>query len=92
MRISYGSIHFSDAVYDGSIGFEKLSDTTFLGKHWHCPWGITVIDDVIPTYKEILEENYLSSSVYPLEDTKENRLSWWKRRKTLDLRLNKLLR
>ncbi|XP_031390814.1 separase isoform X2 [Punica granatum] len=81
-----------DAVDDGTLGSGKLSDVTCSGKHWHCPWGSTVIDDVIPTYKEILEENYLSSSNYPLEDTKENRLSWWKRRKNLDLRLNKLLR
>lgn len=69
-----------------------LLERTWSGKQWHCSWGSTVIDDIIPTYKDILEENYLSSSVYPLEDTKENRLSWWKRRKTLDLRLNKLLR
>ncbi|KAK4751903.1 hypothetical protein SAY87_020701 [Trapa incisa] len=79
-----------DSIDDGSSSSEI--DRTCSGRHWHCSWGSTVIDDIIPTYKDILEENYLSSSFCPLEDTKENRLSWWKRRKTLDLRLNKLLR
>lgn len=63
-----------------------------LDKHWHCPWGSTVVDDVAPTFRFILEENYLSSSKFPLEDTKENRNLWWTKRKELDHRLGKLLR
>ncbi|XP_011008695.1 PREDICTED: separase [Populus euphratica] len=63
-----------------------------LDKHWHCPWGSTVVDDVAPTFRFILEENYLSSSKFPLEDTKENRNLWWMKRKELDHRLGKLLR
>ncbi|KAJ7002733.1 separase [Populus alba x Populus x berolinensis] len=63
-----------------------------LDKHWHCPWGLTVVDDVAPTFRFILEENYLSSSKFPLEDTKENRNLWWAKRKELDHRLGKLLR
>ncbi|XP_061982544.1 separase [Populus nigra] len=63
-----------------------------LDKHWHCPWGWTVVDDVAPTFRFILEENYLSSSKFPLEDTKENRNLWWTKRKELDHRLGKLLR
>ncbi|KAF9685049.1 hypothetical protein SADUNF_Sadunf03G0013900 [Salix dunnii] len=61
-------------------------------KHWHCPWGSTVVDDVAPTFRFILEENYLSSSKFPLEDTKENRTLWWMKRKKLDHQLGKLLR
>lgn len=63
-----------------------------LGKHWHCPWNFSVIDEVAPMFKIVLEENYLSSSNYPLEDTKENRTLWWNRRKTLDSQLGYLLR
>jgi len=58
---------------------------------WHCPWGFTVVDDVAPAFKTILEENYLSSRS-PSEDTTQNRMLWWKWRKNLDHRLDKLLR
>ncbi|KAJ7946655.1 putative Separase [Quillaja saponaria] len=73
-------------------GSSALSECKDVSKHWHCPWGSTVVDDVAPEFKMILEENYLSSSIFPLEDTKENRLLWWTRRKKLDRHLGKLLR
>ncbi|KAK7302457.1 hypothetical protein RJT34_13347 [Clitoria ternatea] len=60
-------------------------------ENWHCPWGFTVVDDVAPAFKTILEENYLST-ISPFEDTTENRMLWWKRRKNLDHHLHKLLR
>ncbi|KAK9290720.1 hypothetical protein L1049_008894 [Liquidambar formosana] len=63
-----------------------------LVKKWHCPWGSNVVDDVVPAFKLILEENYLSSSIFPLEDSKRSRSLWWIRRKKLDQRLGKLLR
>ncbi|XP_010540470.1 PREDICTED: separase isoform X2 [Tarenaya hassleriana] len=63
-----------------------------LKKQWLCPWGSTVVDDVAPAFKSILEENYFSSSQFPAEDTKENRCLWWKKRKKLDNRLGKFLR
>ncbi|XP_054803798.1 separase isoform X2 [Prosopis cineraria] len=72
-------------------GLGTLSDCENSSKQWHCPWGFTVIDDVVPAFKTILEGNYLSS-VFPLEDTKRNRMLWWKWRTKLDQRLNKLLR
>ncbi|XP_020532873.1 separase isoform X2 [Jatropha curcas] len=71
---------------------EDFSERNGLDKHWHCPWGVTVIDEVAPAFKLILEENYLSSSIFPLEDTKENRTLWWMTRKKLDCQLGKLLR
>ncbi|XP_012569077.1 separase isoform X2 [Cicer arietinum] len=58
---------------------------------WHCPWGYTVVDDIAPAFKTILEENHLST-IKPSEDTEQNRMLWWKRRKNLDHRLDKLLR
>jgi len=58
---------------------------------WRCPWGFTVVDDVAPAFKTILEENYLST-ISPFEDTTLNRMIWWKRRKNLDHRLDKFLR
>ncbi|WKA01366.1 hypothetical protein VitviT2T_019649 [Vitis vinifera] len=64
-----------------------------LDKQWHSPWGSTVVDDVAPAFKTIVEENYLSSSTFHLDDTKENRLQWWTQRKKLDHhRLGKLVR
>ncbi|XP_021889373.1 separase isoform X3 [Carica papaya] len=67
-------------------------DIENVGKRWQCPWGSTVVDDVAPAYKLILEENFLSSSNFPLPDTKENRSLWWMRRKKIDQCLAKLLR
>lgn len=61
-------------------------------KHWHCPWVSSVINDVAPVFRDILESNYLSSSAHLLEDTTESRLSWWKWRKQLDKRLANFLR
>ncbi|XP_070034034.1 separase isoform X2 [Nicotiana tomentosiformis] len=61
-------------------------------KHWHCPWLSSVVDDVAPVFRDILENNYLSSSMHLLEDTTESRSSWWKWRKQLDQRLAKFLR
>ncbi|GFY89325.1 separase [Actinidia rufa] len=61
-------------------------------KHWHCPWGSTVVDQVAPEFRMILKENYLTSSMHPLEDTKMNRSIWWMQRKNLDQRLSNFLR
>ncbi|XP_038681739.1 separase isoform X2 [Tripterygium wilfordii] len=73
----------------GSLEFPGSKDPS---KHWHCPWGSTVVDEVAPTFKLILEENYKSSSSFPLEDTKENRSLWWKWREKLDYQLSNFLR
>ncbi|XP_038885485.1 separase isoform X3 [Benincasa hispida] len=62
-----------------------------LSKHWQCPWGSSVIDEIAPAFRSILEGNYLSSSEFPSEDTKANRRLWWKRRTKLDDCLGKLL-
>lgn len=58
---------------------------------WLCPWGVTVVDEVAPAFKSILEESYSSSSV-PEEDTIESRRLWWKKRRKLDQRLGKFVR
>ncbi|KAF3435151.1 hypothetical protein FNV43_RR22238 [Rhamnella rubrinervis] len=83
------SILEDDAVLSGSSSFPHSKD---LGGQWQCPWGSSVVDDVAPEFKLILEDNYLSSSMFPIEDTAENRTMWWMRRKKLDHRLGKLLR
>ncbi|KAG8650212.1 hypothetical protein MANES_07G013200v8 [Manihot esculenta] len=93
MLLPVGSISEEASDDDAAIsGCGEFSENNDMGKHWHCPWGFTVIDKVAPAFKLILEENYLSSSTFPLEDTKENRNSWWMRRKKLDWQLGKLLR
>ncbi|CAK7357007.1 unnamed protein product [Dovyalis caffra] len=85
----YDASAYDDCAMSGTGEFVVSNN---LGKHWHCPWGSTVVDDVAPAFRFILEENYLSSSEFPLEDTKENRTLWWTKRKKLDNRLGKLLR
>ncbi|KAJ8572576.1 hypothetical protein K7X08_009087 [Anisodus acutangulus] len=74
------------AEFTSSFSFEVKD------RHWHCPWVSSVIVDVAPVFRDILESNYLSSSVHLLEDTTESRSSWWKWRKQLDKRLAKFLR
>ncbi|WCJ18437.1 hypothetical protein M5689_000788 [Euphorbia peplus] len=75
-----------------NYGVGEFPEGNVLGKCWHCPWSSAVIDEVAPMFKFILEENYASSSISPLEDTKESRTSWWMRRKTLDSQLGYMLR
>ncbi|XP_061337166.1 separase [Gastrolobium bilobum] len=74
-----------------SIGSVTFPECKKPSEDWHCPWGFTVVDDVAPAFKTILEENYLST-ISPFEDTPQNRMLWWKRRKNLDHRLDILLR
>ncbi|XP_030477632.1 separase isoform X2 [Cannabis sativa] len=76
----------------GSSSSSNLSQRKDSCKHWQCPWGSTLVDDVAPEFKLILEENHLSSSTSSLEDTKENRKLWWSWRKNLDHRLGGFLR
>ncbi|GKC28178.1 separase isoform X1, partial [Tanacetum coccineum] len=33
-------------------------------KSWHCPWDHTVIDEVAPLFRSIMEKNYASTSGY----------------------------
>lgn len=60
-------------------------------KQWHCPWVSNMVDEAAPVFKVILKENYISSSIYPEKDTKENRLLWWSQRERLDDCLGKFL-
>ncbi|KAF8411822.1 hypothetical protein HHK36_004381 [Tetracentron sinense] len=77
---------------DGNSGLGPISQGKDLSKIWSCPWGYTVVDYVAPLFKLILEENYLSSSIFPLDNTQKSRLLWWARRKKLDHLLGKFLR
>ncbi|KAF3628570.1 putative DNA polymerase delta subunit 4-like [Capsicum annuum] len=79
-------------VGDDVAEFISSSSFEVKDKHWRCPWVYSVIDDVAPVFRDILENNYLSSSVHLLEDTAESRSSWWKWRKQLDKRLANFLR
>lgn len=76
---------------DPSTGSKNSPKCEKPREDWHCPWGFTLVDDIAPGFKAILEENY-ASTTSPLEDTTENRMLWWNRRKNLDHRLDELLR
>ncbi|XP_020551646.1 separase [Sesamum indicum] len=60
-------------------------------KQWQCPWASSVIDEIAPVFRHILEGNYYSSSEYFLEYIRENTSLWWTHRNRLDERLCKFL-
>ncbi|XP_040943419.1 separase isoform X2 [Gossypium hirsutum] len=76
---------------DNARACQELRQLMNSGKKWHCPWGSTVVDNVAPAFKMILEENFMTSSGCPLEDTKSTRSLWWMVRKKVDHQLGKLL-
>ncbi|XP_049936932.1 separase isoform X2 [Nymphaea colorata] len=61
-------------------------------KRWVCPWGRSILDEVSPGFRQILEENYMSGSSLFLADTGHNRSVWWKWRTLLNKHLDDLLR
>ncbi|KAG4399168.1 hypothetical protein GLYMA_08G184200v4 [Glycine max] len=91
MLLPLDSILQASGEGDLSTGSDTFPKCEEHSEKWRCPWGFTVVDDVAPAFKTILEENYLST-ISPLEDTTQNRMLWWKRRKNLDHCLDKLLR
>ncbi|KAI3445664.1 hypothetical protein Pfo_002329 [Paulownia fortunei] len=60
-------------------------------KQWQCPWVSSVIDDIAPVFRHVLEGNYYSSSEYFLEYIKEDTSLWWMQRNRLDECLSKFL-
>ncbi|KAG9457276.1 hypothetical protein H6P81_001784 [Aristolochia fimbriata] len=70
-----------------SVYEEEVSD-----KKWKCPWGYTVVDDVAPEFRSILEESYKSTSNKPQVETQKTRINWWIQRTRLNDRLDKFLR
>ncbi|KAG2240437.1 hypothetical protein Bca52824_090755 [Brassica carinata] len=75
----------------GNLSSTEATQVKNLESRWLCPWGSSVVDDVAPVFKSILEESHASSGSL-VEDTKEHRHSWWEKRKKLDHHLRKFLR
>ncbi|THG05144.1 hypothetical protein TEA_012950 [Camellia sinensis var. sinensis] len=67
------AVHSDASGNDTNSGSGILFEDKICVKRWHCPRGSTVVDYIAPVFRLILEENYLSSSMQPLEDTKKNR-------------------
>ncbi|XP_078444643.1 separase isoform X2 [Wolffia australiana] len=86
---------FREEIQDSSIGDQKYSTTKEnLITRWECPWGHTLVDYVVPQYRIMLEENYMSllqTSCNDL-DTPKNRVIWWSERSRLDKKLDMFLR
>ncbi|XP_062028567.1 separase-like [Rosa rugosa] len=69
-----------DSVLEGDsddVGYSGIKD-------WNCPWGSTVVDDVAPEFRLILEGAHSSSVKHPVQDTDEKKLHWWVERKNFD--------
>ncbi|CAN1263571.1 ESP1 [Linum perenne] len=81
----YSSLEDDDSCYG------EIAKSVGSSKKWCCPWGMTVIDEVAPVFRNILEANYLSSSTLPA-DSKVSKTLWWARRKRLDCQLDEFLR
>ncbi|XP_048596928.1 separase-like isoform X3 [Brassica napus] len=75
----------------GNLSSTEATQVENLESRWLCPWGSSVVDDVAPVFRSILEESHASSGSL-VEDTRVHRHSWWEKRKKLDHHLRKFLR
>jgi len=68
--------------------------TRVLDKKWQCPWGVAITDHVAPTFRSILEENFMSlySASLTINDGSANCVSWWSHRMKLNNYLDKILK
>ncbi|CAL4967209.1 unnamed protein product [Urochloa decumbens] len=57
-----------------------------LDKKWQCPWGYSITDYVAPSFKNILEENFvsLSSATVATNAVKSDHVRWWSHRTKLN--------
>ncbi|WOL20055.1 hypothetical protein Cni_G28857 [Canna indica] len=79
---------------EGCISGLKFSEADAISvKQWVCPWGYSVVDCVLPSFKQLLEDNFslLSNSTFPPTD-KLKIANWWSERTKLNNSLNTLLR
>ncbi|XP_073049001.1 separase isoform X1 [Primulina eburnea] len=76
---------------DDSSSNSVVFDCKDFVKRWQCPWVSSVIDDIAPVFRHVLEGNYYSSTEYFLEYIKDNTSSWWLQRNQLDECLSKFL-
>ncbi|KAL3814465.1 hypothetical protein ACJIZ3_015733 [Penstemon smallii] len=81
-----------EASDDDGISTSVVFNCKEFVKQWQCPWVSSVIDEIAPVFRHVLEGNYYSSSDYFLEYIKENTSLWWMQRNRLDECLNKFLR
>ncbi|XP_072953682.1 separase isoform X1 [Typha angustifolia] len=79
---------------DANFSKELLTSNSLSVKSWQCPWGCTIVDSVAPSFKQLLEENFLSLSntTFTPADGQANHIKWWSQRTKLNNRLDKLLK
>ncbi|KAG6496646.1 hypothetical protein ZIOFF_044516 [Zingiber officinale] len=80
---------------DVGISCQKFSGADIeSAKQWSCPWDYSVVDCVLPSFRKLLEENFLFlfNSTFSPADTQTKFATWWSQRIRLDNCLNKLLR
>lgn len=89
------SLHFSIILEEASDEESSSSSVIFnckdFVKRWQCPWISSVIDDIAPVFRHVLEGNYYSSSEYFLDSIRENTSLWWTQRNRLNECLCKFL-
>jgi len=69
---------------DSSI--KDLGNPMKFGKKWQCPWGYGITDYVVPIFKSILEENFvsLSSATITTNAVQADHVRWWSHRMKLN--------
>ncbi|GER26714.1 separase [Striga asiatica] len=80
-----------DALDDDASSSSVVINCKDCVKQWQCPWVSSVIDDIAPVFRNVLEGNYYSSSDYFLECIKESTSLWWAQRNSLDQCLSNFL-
>ncbi|KAL6545762.1 hypothetical protein OROGR_009636 [Orobanche gracilis] len=85
----YETLEASD---DDASSSSVIFDCKDFVKQWKCPWVSSVIDDIAPVFRHVLEGNYYSSSEYFSECIKESTSLWWSERNKLDECMSRFLR
>ncbi|CAL5019775.1 unnamed protein product [Urochloa decumbens] len=69
-----------------SAGSSVRDSMRNLDKKWQCPWGYSITDYVVPSFKNILEENFvsLSSATVATNAVKSDHVKWWSHRTKLN--------
>ncbi|KAG8072566.1 hypothetical protein GUJ93_ZPchr0006g41913 [Zizania palustris] len=83
-----------DTILEGIQQEDSSSPMKASDKNWQCPWGYTIMDYVAPTFKKLLEENFvsLSSATHTLNDGQANHVRWWSHRMKLNNHLDEILK
>ncbi|KAG2661846.1 separase-like isoform X2 [Panicum virgatum] len=79
-------IAISEEMPSADSSIKDLGNPMEFGKKWQCPWGYGITDYVVPIFKSILEENFvsLSSATITTNAVQADHVRWWSHRMKLN--------